>query len=267
MKPYSEHPIPMYVHKHKLLLAFIFVFIVLIAGYSAGYRFGPGVSLNRIGTLTLTNLPAGAPIYIDNVLIRTTTATSSPKIELGRGSHSVIVGVPNDYPWNTLTTITSGKNTVVNPILIPERPNAIALTGNEKSIAIAAIASTTLPIIGKPLHLAGGCADVYVSNNQIIADPVTSTGCTPPPYLCTNNSCGSTIIMSPNTPLGGVFAYPGRQDALILKLGLVIYAISLDPRNPQYFAPILTGTNPVPGTLSDGTLVVNNNGAVYKVKL
>ena len=61
--------------------------------------------------------------------------------------------------------------------------------------------------------------------------------------------------------------YPGRQDALLVGLNNVLYAIELDPRSPQFFAPVLTATNPVFGLLSDGTLVVKNDSAVFTIKL
>lgn len=258
-----------YIKKHKILVAAIIVLVILIGGYAAGYRFGPGVAVSRIGTLNLTNLPTGTSIYADQVLKKTTTATTtSTTIELGRGSHTVIVSVPGDYPWSNVVSIQSGKETTTNPILVSETPNATPLADGDRTTALAAVVSATLPTFENPLKLAGGCALVYVSNNQIIADAATTTpGCTPPPFLCSNGSCDSTIIFAPVAPLSSVLKFPGRQDALIVKLGTVLYAIALDPRTPQFFAPILTGTNPVPGTLPDGTIVVQNNTAVYRLKL
>jgi hypothetical protein len=254
----------------KYLLLIIAIVIVLILGtiYALGFRLGPGVTLERVGTLTLTNIPTGTSIFIDQTLRTTTTATSSVKEELVSGSHSVIVSAPGDYPWNTLITMSSGKSAEASPIFIGMNPNVTPLSGTDKSSAVAAIASTTLPTFANPLHVANGCAIVYVLNNQIVADAATSTpGCTPPPYLCTGTSCGTTIIYSPVSPLKVVAAFPGRQDALVLQLSNVLYAIAVDPRSPQFFAPILTGTNPIAGVLKDGSIVVENNTAVYRVHL
>lgn len=258
-----------YAKKHKILIAAIIILAVLIGGYAFGYRFGPGISINRVGTLTLSNVPAGASVYADQVLKKTSSATTTAmKVELGRGSHTVIVAVPGDYPWSTIVSIQSGKETPANPIFVSEKPNATPLSGDEKTTAIARIASAALPTLASPLQLAGGCALVYVSNNQIIADAATTTpGCTPPPFLCINGSCASTIIFSPVSPLSAVLKFPGRQDALVVELGTVLFVIALDPRAPQFFAPILTGTNPIPGALPDGTIVVQNNTAVYRLKL
>ncbi len=258
-----------YAKNHKILIAAIVIVVIFVGGYLLGYRFGPGVSIGRIGTLTLTNVPADTSVYVDQVLKDTITATTtSAKIELSRGNHTVIVSTPGDYPWSNLITIQSRKNTVANPIFVTQTPNATPLTDNDRTDAIAAIASTTLPTLANPLKLAGGCALVYVSNNQVIADAASSTpGCTPPPFLCISGSCASTIIFSPVSPLSAVLKYPGRQDALVVELGQVLYAIALDPRAPQFFAPILTGTAPVVGALSDGTIVVRNGSAVYRLKL
>jgi hypothetical protein len=256
-----------YVLKRRILAVVLIVFLLIAGAYGYGYRVGPGVQLNRVGSLTLTNLPKGTLVYADQVLNTTTTKDGDVRIELVKGSHDIIIAAPNDYPWNNRLSLASGVNTVANPILVATKPNALALTGDDKTAAFAAVAATTQPIRIHPLKLAGGCAVVYVENNRILADATTSPGCTPPPYLCTGAGCASTIIFAPVAPLGAVFPFPGRQDALVFQLGHVLYAISLDPRNPQFFAPILTGVNPLTGSLPDGTIVVRNDAVAYKLKL
>jgi hypothetical protein len=257
-----------YARKNLLLIIAILIVLALAATYELGFRLGPGVTLERVSSLTLTNVPTGASIYVDQTFRTTTTATSSVKEELLSGSHAIIVSVPGDYPWNTMISMISGKNVSISPIFISMEPNVTPLSGTDKTNAIAAIASSTLPTFGNPIKLMNGCELLYVSNNQVIADAATTTPlCTPPPYLCTGTSCGPTIIFSPVTPLTLVKQFPGRQDALVVQLGTILYAIAVDPRSPQFFAPILTGTQPVAGALSNGTIVVQNGTAVYKVNL
>ena len=257
-----------YAKNHKILLAAIVILVILIGGYAAGYRFGPGVSINRLGSLSLTNIPNGASVYSDQVLMRTTTATTTAlHIDLVRGSHTIIVSAPGDYPWSSVIIVQSGKQTTVDPILLSETPHAVPLTGTDRTDAIARISSATMPSLSSPLLLSGGCTLVYVANNQIVADTASTTpGCTPAPFMCTNGSCAPTIVFAPISPLAAVLKYPGREDALLVQLGQVLYAIALDPRAPQFFAPVLTGTNPRAGALPDGTVVVQNNTAVYRLQ-
>jgi hypothetical protein len=256
-----------FVRKYLFLVVLVLIIIFAVGAYLFGYRVGPALSIEHVGTLSLTNLPTGTTVYVDQVINGTITATSTKNIELVGGNHTVIVSETGDYPWNDLVSITSGKTTTLNPIFIPEQPDATPLQGSAATSAVARIASTTLPTQSSPLVLANGCAHVYVSNNQVIADPATAPGCTPPPYLCVNGKCASTIIFAPVNTLSAVIAFPGRQDALLVGLNNVLYAIALDPRSPQFFAPVLTATNPVFGTLSNGTLVVRNGTAVFSVKL
>jgi hypothetical protein len=258
-----------YLKKHRVLVVLILIFVVLASLYGAGYRLLPGPSLQRVGTLTLTNLPLNTAVFADQVLVTTTKRVGDTKLELVPGGHTIIVAAPNDFPWNTVLSVVSGKDTVANPILVGYKPNAIALTGDELAAAFSAVASTTLPTSAHPLRLAGGCAAVYVENNRVLADATTTPGaaCTTPAFLCTGATCTSTIIFSPTEPMTAVLAFPGRQDALIIQLGRVLYALALDPRDPRYFAPILTGVNPQTGALPDGTIVVRNNAAAYKLKL
>jgi hypothetical protein len=258
-----------YIKKHRVLLVLIIIFVFFAGMYGLGYRVGPGLTLNRVGTLTLTNLPKGTLVYADQVLTRTIQKDGNINLELVRGSHTIIVAAPDDYPWSSLVPMRSGVTTVVNPILVAMKPNATGLTGDERNAAFAAVASTTLPTIAHPLRLAGGCAAVYVDQNRVIAEATTTPGssCTTPAFLCTANTCSKTIIFAPVLPLTTVLAFPSRQDALVVQLGHVLLAIALDPRNPQFFAPILTGVNPIAGALPDGTIVVRNNEVAYRLKL
>ena len=252
-----------------LIIAIVFVLILAIP-YLLGYRLGPGLKIEQDGTLVIAGLPKGASVYVDESLRGVTSKPGSMKDTVAEGSHSIIVSVTGDYPWSTIALVTSGKTSTVNPILVGMTPDATPLSGADKAAAISAIASSSLPSITHPLVLANNCAIVYVSNNQVIASAATSTpGCsTPPPYLCdTDGSCAPTIIFSPIATLSAVEKYPGRQDAILVEFNNTLYALALDPRSPQFFAPVLTGTAPIIGALPDGTIVVRNGTAVYSVKL
>jgi hypothetical protein len=265
------NPVLANLRKFQYLIIAIVIIFALAFAYELGYRIGPGLTLARVGTISLTNLPKGASIYTDQTLRGVTANAGTQNEDLVAGSHTVIVSETGDYPWSALVSINSGKTTTADPIFVPMQPNVtpIASTSTAYKSDVAAIASTTLPTELQPLVLENGCVTVYVSANQVVASAATTTpGCaTPPAFLCTAGSCSPTIVFAPVHPLTGVFAFPGRQDALVVEFDNTLYALSLDPRSPQFFAPILTGTNPIAGTLSDGTIVVNNNGAVYKVNL
>jgi hypothetical protein len=254
-----------YSKKNLLLIAAVVILLLIAVPYWFGYRIGPGLQIERVGTLVVTNLPKGASVFVDQSLHGITPKAENMRDELVAGSHSIIVSVPGDYPWSTLALIASTKTTTINPILVSLKPSVTPLTGSASSTALAAIASTTLPSITHPLKLANGCTLVYVTNNQVIEDASATPGCTPAPYLCDNGSCSPTIIFAPIMPLSLVTAYPGRQDALVVGFSNALYAIALDPRSPQFFAPILTGTQPIFGLLPDGTIVVHDGKAVYKV--
>ena len=257
-----------FVRKHFFATLALIVVIIIAVPYLLGYRIGPGIKLERVGTLDLVNVPAQASIIIDQNFTRTTKKPGDATYELLNGSHSVIVSVPGDFPWNALVPITSAKTVQISPIFISEHPNVTLLSGAEKDVAVQTVASSTLPSKTAPLLLANGCATVYVDNNQIIAEAKTAPGCTPPPFLCdTATSCSPTAIFSPLPTLSGVARFPGRQDALVVEFNNVLYALDLDPRTPQFFAPILGATNPKMGTLPDGTIVVQNDASVFRINL
>ncbi len=253
--------------KKNLILIVVLLFILIIAlFYSIGYRISPGLSISRVGTLKFLNVPNGTSLYTDQLFRKTTNATSTVSLDLVKGNHRIIVSYPGDYPWSTTAPILSGKTTTIDPIFIPLQPAATLLTGTGRDSALAAVASSTLPSETNPLTFANGCVHVYVTNNQVLATSVIKPGCIPPPYICIQGKCAPTIVFAPIAPLTAVLKFPGH-DALVVEFNKTLYGIALDPRAPQFFAPILTGTNPVAGHLSDGTIVVQNNNVVYKLAL
>jgi hypothetical protein len=239
--------------------------IVLAVAYGAGFRIGPELTLNRVGYVSITGLPKGANVYTDSFLQGTTSKAGTMNFELIPGTHAIIVGTPADYPWSTTLVVASGKKETISPILVATNFSGTPLTGADKTAALAAIASTTLPTEANPLVISGACASVYVANNQLIEDPATSTpSCTPPPYLCVGGSCASTIIYAPLAPISSILPFPGRSDAIVILLDHNIYALALDPTSPQFFAPIGHGHDPADG-LYEGSIVVSDGGDVSKI--
>jgi hypothetical protein len=151
-------------------------------------------------------------------------------------------------------SIASSQTTTISPILIPKKPLVTKLNGADAAAAAKIIASTKLPTDAHPLLM--GCVLISVSNNRVIGKPATSTpGCaTPPEFLCSDNACEPTLIYppaeAPIMPIRGVIPVPGRTDALVIAAGLSANVIGIDPRTPQYFAPVVRGTAPTIGVLS-----------------
>lgn len=227
------------------------IFAVIVIFHMSGFRIGPGVSIVRVGTLVVTDLPEGASIYVDDSYNRRTSG--SAKITLIPGSHHVIVSVDGHQPWSELVAIESDTETKVRPLVVPTRMNIEEI---EDKDGLAKVTATKLPTVAAPLTMAGGCALVSVSGNRIIADATTTPGCTPPPYLCSEGSCGPTVIFSPLEPMHSVISYPGRDDALIVSVGRTLFVLELDPREPGYFAPLVRGTNPKAAPWDEDSIVV-----------
>jgi hypothetical protein len=263
------HTVTTRLQKHPVLVLTVLILFILLAGYGAGYRFGPGASISKAGHLTIQQVPTGGSVYVDQKLYLTVDATSSPSVQLVRGNHAVIVSVPGDNPWNTIVPINSATTTFIAPIFVRMKVVTNLLEGDKRAAALAAIATTTLPTKDHPLSM-GSCVVAYVDANRLIADVATSTSsvpCTPPPYLCTAGVCGPTIIFAPISTLTLAVPLPGRHDAFVVEFGNTLYVISIDPRTPQFFAPVLTGPSVTAGTLPDGTVVVESNGITYSVEL
>lgn len=255
--------------KRFILLAVAIVLVVLVfIMYLLGFRPGLGhFGLTRVGTLVVQGVPDGATVFTDESK-RGLTKGGILRAQLLPGNHSVIVSVKGDVPWNELVDISSGQNTIVHPILVGAPVTATRLNGSVESDAYKVVTNTKLPDEAHPL-LMGGCTAVSVSENRVIAEATTTPGCTPPAFLCLQGSCAPTVVFAPLKPLTSVVAYPHRTDAVLVTFGDTVYAIELDPRYPQFFSPVLNGTNPRLGTLTDGTdvVAVGSGITVYAIPL
>ncbi len=249
-----------------LLITIVVVVTAIVLFFLTGFRIGPGVSIVRVGTLVLEDVPAGASVYVDEAYSRL-SAGGSVRIAMLPGSHVVIVSAEGAQPWNELVAIDPDTETIARPIIVPVKVTVMAVPAEDTAKAAAVVSKTKLPTLQAPLTLSGGCALVYVSGKNIVAEASTTATCTPPPYLCVEEDCGPTAIMTPVEHINAVLPYPGRDDALVISVGQTLFVLELDPRAPQFFAPLLRGTNPRVAPWSENSIVVYSDQKLYLLDL
>jgi hypothetical protein len=257
--------------KSHWVVTFLIILILALLGcvYTLGYRVGPGLSLLKAHTLTLDSLPPGALVYSDQAA-RGAAKGTSISLDLTPGNHTLLASAEGYQPWEEIVVVPENANVTVHALLIPKIPQTVPteqLQGAEKADALKFINAATLPSASSTLALAGGCALISVSNNRILGEATTTSGCTPPPYLCSEGDCSSTILFSPVDTIRSVVAYPHRTDAVIVSAGGMIYALEVDPRTPRTFAPLLKAVAPRLAEKPDGTILIEDIGHVYSLSL
>ncbi|HEC94066.1 MAG TPA: hypothetical protein ENI56_01685 [Candidatus Kaiserbacteria bacterium] len=241
--------------------------LILFAGYTAGYRLGAGLVLTREQEVIITNIPNDAKIFSDYAL-RTGILNNTISISLIPGNHMLLASAKGYWPWKYMVTVPESKSITVRAFLIPRVPKGKILNGNERLLAKKKIASVVLPTPAQPLTFTNECMSLATSGNQVIATPLPpSSSCTPPPYLCSKNTCSPTIIFSSAKKITGLIPYPGRDDAILIEIGNTIYALSIDPRAPRTFAPLLKGISPRMAQGKDNTLFVQDEKTIYQLTL
>jgi hypothetical protein len=115
----------------------------------------------------------------------------------------------------------------------------------------------------------GGCAVVYASGNKIIAEATTTpeTSCTPPAFLCESGTCAPTFVHVPAETLRSILPFPKRDDALVVAAGGLIYVIELDPREPQFFAPLFKGVFAAATSWSDNAVAGTDGTKTFAIPL
>lgn len=258
--------------KHILKQYGIFIVVGLIlilctGSYFAGYRIDQG-GITRVGTVTLIGLPEQTAVYIDQSR-RVRASSGTVELALTPGTHSVIVDSPNNQPWNEVFGVTTSGNTVLAPIFVPVTPEKTLILGADQTRANETIRATTLPTKILPLYFQNNCVAVYVFNGRIVAEATNNEGCVPPPYLCAPESpeCAPTVVFSPAGPLHSVLPFPGRSDALVISAGTLVYSVEIDPREPQFFAPLFKGSVTGAMVWDDTSIAVTNGKTVVVLPL
>jgi hypothetical protein len=235
-------------------LAVLVVFFASgVSGYVAGYRLTSGPNIKRLVALTVSDIPKGADVYIDSVL-QSPSKSNVRIFKVLPGNHSLVGNANTFLPWYTLATVPEHDDSL-RAFFIPSNVSVTILTGAEATKAKKNIEKYTPPDKNNPLILADGCVDVYVSRTQVIAEASQKSGCIPPPFLCYENACDATIIFSSSERISSVLTYPHRDDALLVSTGRNVYALTLDPREPRVFAPVLQNRAPIVVKNEEGTIV------------
>jgi hypothetical protein len=251
--------------RYRVLISVAAIVLVLGAIYVSGYRLGPGLTIARLGAVELDNIPQGSQVFVDYGL-RGTSAGTSFTAAVMPGTHSIIVNAPDAYPWEEIAAVGASRLDVLAPVIVRKAVLRLPLSGDAAKAAKAAIASTTLPTAAAPLPM--GCAKVYVDANRVMADAATTTpGCGELPYACTGGTCAPTIVYAPAAAVTAVLPYPGNDAALVIAVGDHLYALEIDPRTPQFFAPLVDGINLKAGVETGGRIVILDDERAYALGL
>jgi hypothetical protein len=251
--------------RYWLAFAIAVIFIAFGIAYVAGFRVTAGLTLVRVGTLEIDGLPRDAMVYVDYGQ-RGTSSTGIMRIPLMPGNHTVIVSENGANPWETIVPIAANQTAATSPILIPVKPGIMPLAAADAKAAAAALAGAKIPSAMDPLTV--GCSSLAVDSNRVIASTATSTpDCATPAYLCAAGSCAPTIVYSPVARIRAIAPYPGHTDAILVVAGDTLYALGLDPRTPQAFAPLLSAPGVMIAALPSGGIVVRNTSGTYALSL
>lgn len=257
-----------FVKKYLFICAVLVLIALLTTLYSLGYRPGPGLTIVRVGTVLVASLPSGATVYVDGSK-RGVTHSGFMRLSEVPGSHLVIVDAVGNYPWNEVVTVSSRTLETVTPVLVPVDLVQTPVESEKKNTALAILHGDWFPTSDSPLHL--NCMDIYVDANRVLARVSSSTApasCTPPAFLCSNGTCAPTIIFAPVDKVTSVIPFPGRTDTLVIAFGSTMAAIEIDPRSPQFFAPLIHGNVPFQiAPASSGRILVSAGGAPVYLNL
>ncbi len=254
--------------KYWIVAAAIVLVLAGVVAFSLGYRIDRG-GITQAGTLHV-HAPAGSRVYLDESRLLY-GKDEGVETRLRPGVHTVIVDIDGMQPWNELVELSSGTLTSLSPITVAKDVIRERLAAERIAEGRAAIRATKLPTEAAPLSI-NECVKVWVSGSRILATADADCPSAPAFLQCTDDvrnedgSCPATLVFAPNAAIRSVIGYPERTDALVVAAGNLSYVIELDPRKPQFFAPLVKASVTL-APWTPGYILLDEAGVLYEVAL
>jgi len=254
-----------------ILIAIALLAVVLIIGFAAGYRFGPGLSIVKVGTIEVTNLPSGTTVIL-NEDRKTTTNEAVDSFRIGGvlpESHTLLVSREGYWPWAKDVVVPENETITFAPFFVPRSSTGVIITDTDPAYATirGQITSHELPRSDSPLYSNDETIAVWV-NDKAVHARWEGEG-TPPYFFCTGGICPTeTVVFTAFEDVRDLSFLPGRRDVLAIATGHGVIALEMDRRGtPQNFQPIYEGQSPIFAPGATSTLYVLDEPYLYEISI
>lgn len=280
MKPLSRN-----IRKAYLLIAFfIFIFIVpLLILYASGYRFQK-FELTEVGGLYITAPLSRAEIYVNNELVKRTSAFQKNVFiqSLKPGVYDIKVTREESQPWSKKLKVVPKAVTEAHSFLLPteaklaeiprfivaeeDAPKDPERKENSKYKMAALLFDAPpkqTPELTETFKIKKG---VSVENREgILHAEWTGNKDSIPSFFCESEICQEEIIIK-MPPIESFDFFPERNNLLVVRTGSGIYVVEIDNRSEQNVQTLVLGPD-LDFRVKDEDIYLKKDGKLYTVSL
>lgn len=216
---------------------------------------------SNAGGIVLTNVPAGASVYVDNAVAKS-NAPKSGRVSLGDiapGEHTILVASGDSHwPWAKRITLLEDEKLSFNVFLLPVKPQVVKDDALQTQLSadperasllrnsMGITATKEKPILSKDQGVA-----LWIEDQEIRVRWQGDLDATPPSF-CNPGCKRELVILSATVPVRSLAFYGDRNDVILFAANDGIYALEIDSRGTQNFQPLYLGTEPSFTTETDG---------------
>ncbi len=224
------------------IIAIVLIPLLGFGAYIKGYRLTSGVSLGKVGYLSM-NIPLPqTSIFIDqSKKIITTKDNEEVRIPFSPKEHSVIISKEGYYPWKKDFNIPSSEEIKLIPLFISVNASGQIITkiDPEYTKLRNTIITSPVPTFEKPVISADKSVKIWVADNGIVAE--------------INKEI--VHVVDSDTSIRNISFYKDRNDAVMFSTSNAVYVIEIDRFGQQNFLPIYKGQKP--------SFIATNPGFIY----
>lgn len=206
---------------------------------------------------------------------RAQTISSVPgeetEIEIGSGSHSILIAAPDHWPWKKDITLSGGEVRTIRPFVLPQQPRGTVIEPEAEEYDKINQRFEDIPTPSKSTrrYSHDESVAVWISNNNSIKamwdsekDPIRA--------FCNDGECTEEItVYEANGSIRALSFYKNRNDVVIFAAQDGIFALELDSEGTQNFQPVYEGSSPVfvKAPKQHSIYVKDGDGTIMQIQL
>jgi len=278
--------------------------IPLILLYTNGYRINSKFEIVETGGIYIYSPQAGSDIYINNKKKDVTTIFNKDIFvqNLKPGNYKILIAKEDFWPWAKEVEVKERHVAEAIAFLIPKEPDwkiipEYIMDDEAENDTSKKIEKNPNPGHEKILAL---FEEKYNSKDKLKLDTDTQKSTTTkdkieefskrkrtglwsedaqifamwlsdekymPNYFCRGEICQNPLLVFSSTEeIKSLGFYPGREDVILLAVGIGIYALEIDSRVHQNFQPLYKGTNPI-FIIEGKTLYAKDGEIIFSLSL
>lgn len=246
------------------------IFLAVFVGFFvSGYRINSNFSIIKPGKIVVLSPLPKTKVLVDGGHYAVTQKTNEILTQtISSGIHVLSLSKDEFYPWQKAIEVKPNETITLKPFLIKKvypKTEILEADPEYEKIKWDIMYATPKDITDKKIS-ANENMSVWVEGNDIYAEWLKNKEVAPYRF-CDDMPCEmARVVFQGKDEIRSLDFLPKRDDVLIMATQNGIYALEIDNRGMQNFAPIYEGVSPKFIVNKNNEILVEDNNKILKIE-